>query len=676
MNWLTAIKWLSVVALLVFINFAAREGVLSRAQPLVVQLRVVGLQHIDESTVLGVVQTKVGQPFSMDLVAKDARRMLSLGLFSSLKPNIKQAADGITVEFIANENPVVREIRFDGNAIVGSSALLALLDTAIGSVLNTNTLRDDTQRINSYYNSLGYVGTPHVRDIAVLPDGTIEITVNESLLVRELRITGNTLLPTATLQRAMSLAPGVPYNEATLQQDLQSIIQRYRSAGYAAIVDGAPEDAQTGVVSIAICEVHVQAVEIKGNTKTKDYVIRRLLRVRPGDIVSDAAVQADYEALNNTQFFKAVRLSSKVVPDGCGAVVLVWNVDEKKNGHANAGLSSSGSGNAYGRGLSGNFDISESNIGGSGNGASFTLARSRNATQIDIGFTIPYVHRFTASSLAFSIFNDQAANVQYPLYKEVSNPALYSLAPTGATNDTTKYALEDAHQSGVTLSLAHPTADRTRLSYDLSAIDEGQTFSAVGIPQSALDTGLLRSQSTAYLRGVGLTLSRDDRNNMLAPRYGGTTRLTEITYSRVLGSMPGFTNVDLDATRFWPAGAQSTFALHFNAGVISNAGAVPFSSLFALSNQQLRAQKDTLYGDREILGQLELRTPLTRNGSTSIVLFADAGDVPYLTNRYWIRTDAGVGIRLRPSILPQAVRVDFATGSGTSRVTFGLGEAF
>jgi outer membrane protein assembly factor BamA len=471
--------------------------------------------------------------------------------------------------------------------------------------------------------------------------------------------------------------PGTEFSQTIFEDDLHKIIELYKSAGYSAVVDGAPDPSQQGVVNITICEVRVGAVEIIGNTKTKDYVIRRLLRVKPGDPVSDTGLQADYEALDNTQFFKSVSLSTKQMSGAqCGDVVLVWTVEEGKSGNVSAGVSYSGSGSTYGKGLTGNFGVSESNINGIGDGASFNLQRGSNGSQVNAGVSIPYVHRFKADSINLSIFNNQTSNLQYPLYKEGSGGRYGLTSTAGSATNSSIYALYDQHQAGVDLTLGHPTAAYTRLNYQFHAERQGQAFTAVGIAQQNLDVASLASNLAPNQRGVGLSLVRDNRDNRIDPRFGGTAQISEMTFTELIGSDAGYNNLDLDVTRFWHAGARSTLAVHFNGGYISNATFVPYASLFAISDQQLRGQKYTLYGNRELLGQVELRTPLTADRKFGLAFFADAGDVPYLSNAWRIKTDIGVGIRLRTPLLPQPIRLDFARGSQGSHISFGIGQTF
>ena len=91
----------------------------------------------------------------MKQVAADRTAILALGFFTDVKTDIRPTPGGVSLNYIVIENPVVSKITFDGNTHVSSDILTALMDTSTGSVLDTNTLRDDVAKINSYYDKLG-----------------------------------------------------------------------------------------------------------------------------------------------------------------------------------------------------------------------------------------------------------------------------------------------------------------------------------------------------------------------------------------------------------------------------------------------------------------------------------------------------------------------------------------
>jgi outer membrane protein assembly factor BamA len=154
---------------------------------------------------------------------------------------------------------------------------------------------------------------------------------------------------------------------------------------------------------------------------------------------------------------------------------------------------------------------------------------------------------------------------------------------------------------------------------------------------------------------------------------------------------------------------HSTFGFNFVWGFSSGGTSLPYNELFSLSDQQLRGTKFVYYGSRELLGQAELRLPVTSDHKLQVVLFTDTGSAPYIqaipgptpaptpvppsgphapvtlgpAQRFTYRqlpysflTDVGFGIRLTTPILPQQIRIDLATSQQGSHISFGFGQAF
>jgi outer membrane protein insertion porin family len=711
--------------------------------PIVTAVNIKGNTHIPTDKIGAVIKTRPGAPLDTKQIAADQNAILGLGYFSDVKTDLRAAPGGVAVTFIVIENPVVAKITFDGNTHVSSDILTALMDTSTGSVLDTNTLRDDVAKINSYYDKLGYTGTRHVKNIHIDPDGHLLIDVKEGVTVTKIAVTGNLVIRTPAILAVMKTKPGSTFSQQTFGDDLQAIQNLYKDLGFSAIVDGSVDPNSAGVVDVTVCESKVGAVEILGNSKTKDYVIRRLLLLKPGDLITDNRLRRDYEAINNTQFFKTVDLSIKPFGDKCGYVTLVWTVQEQRTGTASVGLSYGGGG-TYGQGLSGNIAYSESNVDGTGNGASISASRGQYTSNVNFGITVPYLRKFKATSLSVNIFNNVVSNQPYPVYKEAGNNPFYSLSPPGgvvttgpltatptpglttvcqssSTPCTSQFADFSSRQAGIAITTGHPVADYTRLYYGISATRLSQEFTAQGFPESLLDQTTLGvttpgagvtvggSQPAQALRSINASLVRDNRDDVQNPRYGGVTSIYDEAALPFLGSDFHYNKGIFQLTRFYPVRRHSTFGFNFVWGFSSGGTSLPYNELFSLSDQQLRGTKFVYYGSRELLGQAELRLPVTSDHKLQVVLFTDTGSAPYIqaipgptpaptpvppsgphapvglgpAQRFTYRqlpysflTDVGFGIRLTTPILPQQIRIDLATSQQGSHISFGFGQAF
>ncbi|MBD5657718.1 MAG: hypothetical protein IAI50_21460, partial [Candidatus Eremiobacteraeota bacterium] len=165
--------------------------------PTVVSVDVSGNAHVPTDRILAVVRTRAGQPFDERVVREDLQNIFDLGYFSDqVPPLIRQRPDGIAITYRVIENPVISRIVFTGNDHVPSDTLRALMDSAVGQVLNTNTFHQDVLKINSYYDKIGYSGQvpTHVAGLNISKDGVLSLQVREGLTVRKITCAGNPLL--------------------------------------------------------------------------------------------------------------------------------------------------------------------------------------------------------------------------------------------------------------------------------------------------------------------------------------------------------------------------------------------------------------------------------------------------------------------------------------------------
>jgi outer membrane protein assembly factor BamA len=729
-------------AILAFV--AAPQGLTAAPQPLITAINIRGNAHVPVDRIAVVIHSQPGTPLDVKQVAVDRTAILALGFFTDVKTDIRQTPGGVSLNYIVIENPVVSKITFVGNSHVTNDILSALMDTTVGAVLNTNTLRDDVTKINSYYDKLGYIGARHVTNIAIGADGGVRLDIQEGVTVAKVVVTGNSVIPAPAILNAMKTKPGTIFSQQVFNNDLEAVSKIYTDLGLNITFDSntGPDPNLPGQVDVALCEVRVGAVEIAGNSKTKDYVIRRLLRVRPGELITESRLKRDYELINSTQYFKSVDLSTKPFGDKCGYVTLVWTVVEQRTGTASVGVSYGGGGQ-YGQGLSGNLGYSEANINGTGNGAQVSLQRGLHVSDLSFSVNVPYVHRFKPDSVSFSIFNHVVSQQPYPVYKEpgnnpfftitqqagavISNPGVGSGSGGPCTANgspcSSQFALYSTRQAGISVGFGHPVADYTRVSFGASATRLSQEFAASGFPQQFLDLrGALVSPNqsqgiqggaarpgSSRLFSVNAGLIRDDRDDPLNPRFGGTRSFSTELSSKSFGSDYNYTKTDIDITRFFPVKHHSTLATHLNYGFSSGGSSLPYNNLFSLTDQQLRNTTFVFYGDRELLGQAELRIPVTQDRKFTVAFFADAGDVPYVTpvvgpspsptpippcgahcppgpplsaNIHYveapfaIKADFGFGIRVQTPIVPQPIRIDFAFGKGGHHVSFGLSQSF
>lgn len=423
---------LRVVLLIVALLLQLSPATLAADAPKVVSVSVTGNVHVPTDRILAVVRTKVGEPFDPKTVQQDLEDIFALGYFTDqVPPVIQQRPDGIAITFRVIENPVISKILFDGNAHVPADTLLALMDTSVGQVFNSNTFHEDVLKINSYYNKIGYGGqlATHVPDLSITPDGVLTLKIQEGLIVRNVIIVeppnADPVLPPTTIIPVLSVKPGQPYSEDLRDKDFTALKDLYEKfdlqiGDLEAGIDPSTVNLKTGTADVRynISVARVGAIEITGNTFTHDDVIRRQLRMHVGDIITQSALKRDYERLNNLGYFSKVDFSAKPGPDPKRPawITVNWNVKEQRTGTATIGAGYSGG--LTGTGLTGQLSYSQNNINGTGNGANITFQKGARFGQAQLSFSIPYFGNSEKSqkySFGGTFFLNSETNY-YPVY--------------------------------------------------------------------------------------------------------------------------------------------------------------------------------------------------------------------------------------------------------------------
>lgn len=678
-----------VVALLLLISLTMPPA-MSADAPKIVSVSVSGNAHVPTDQILAVVKAKVGDPFDPQIVQQDLQNIFALGYFADqVPPLIDQRPDGIAITYRVIENPVVTAIRFEGNAHVPSDTLLALMDTSVGGVFNTNTFHEDVLKINSYYDKIGYGGQlpTHVADINIDPkDGALTLKIQEGLTVRSIIITppplGDPVLPTKTILAAITLKPGQPYSDTARDKDVETLKALYEKddlqlGDFEGGIDPSTVDLKTLTADVryTISAARVGAIQITGNLKTHDDVIRRQLRTRPGDLVRPSSLRNDYNRLNNTGFFSKVDLIPKTGPDPKkpADITLDWSVTEQRTGVAELGGGYSGG--LTGQGLTAHVSYSENNINGTGNGASIRLEGGSRLLNLQLSGTIPYLGdspRAQKYSLGATIFATSQTNL-YPVYAvptavpnpngpaptptPANNPQLVSLVPLDPNNINQLGIVSNyfSRADGIAVTLGRRLSDVTKVSlgtniqqvsssvtlpsgyaFNLSQIPLGTNAStlpalsfssnvsgAIALGVTAPSIANTNSTRLYQLHSLVLSVGTDTRDDVFNPRRGTVASVADEFSGSYLGSDFSYTLGTLDLAKYYPVLHAATFAVHGQAGV--STGAIPTNRLFTFSDQQLRGYNTVYYGTDSRLVQAELRVPLTKDRKFNIATFFDDG---------------------------------------------------
>lgn len=562
--------------------------------------------------------------------------------------------------FECRQGPDVRvgEIVFEGNEAFSDDDLRDEMDTHEDTFwrsgrLRESDLREDRGRIEDFYGRRGY---PYARVQGIqremLPDGRhlrLTITVQEGRKYRfgSLSFSGNQHVPDSLLQRALKVETGDEFDSEKLQETMESIYQILQDRGYfyaQANPAVTPENDSTLALDFQIEEgerAHIRRVDITGNTRTHDNVIRRELKIYPGDLFTRTSLMRSIRNVYYLNYF------SNVIPDfemieGSSDIDLLVEVEEKTTGKAGIGAGYSGR-----EGLNGYLELGETNLFGRGQRVTINYTFSKSRHDIQLGYTEPWF-RDTPLSLGGELFHTTTDYDQYDRRRTGGAVSVGRPVPwVDYLSVSTRYMLEKVNVFNI-------TDDSTSFYYDLRDYDWPRWTSS-----------------------MRLTLMRDSRDRKIFPGEGSRNSISAEFAGGVLGGNIGYQKYLLDSGWYMPAFWRFFLTLRMRAGAITSlAGREPPAyELFELGGTGfygLRGYDDNSIGASSGFETVGGRTMLILSAEyrfrvidqLQLSLFADAGDAwnSWSDSEFWnLNRGAGVGVRVEVPMLG-VLGLDYAYG--------------
>lgn len=356
------------------------------AKPTVNELVIAGVTQLKPSRIRKQITTKQGDALNEAVLETDRQKVLeyytsrgysAVGVTYSVERD--ERAGTARVIFSVNEGgkTTIRRVRFEGNTVMSRSELSRVVKTKPRSILNffTKAGRLDNEQLDQDVLAIreAYQGKGHI-DVQVAPprieqvDGKVDIvfaiTEGPQYRVGEISFPSANVFTSDQLAAATKLRTGEIYSPAAVRADIKAIQDLYGTRGYVDFQAGATTTQATPqVISISYTieegvQSYVEHINISGNTRTKDKVIRREIAVAPGDVMNTVRVDASRARLQNLNYFSRVDLypQDTMVP---GRKDLNVVVEEKRTGSFNfgAGFSSIDSLLGFAEITQGNFDI-------------------------------------------------------------------------------------------------------------------------------------------------------------------------------------------------------------------------------------------------------------------------------------------------------------------------------
>ena len=405
-----------------------------------------GADDVSESDIAKKVSLTKGQILTPDDVNKVVKNIRLLyedegHLLAEIKPETvvgdTNKPNYVTLKFAISEGPSVTidQVHFTGNTAFAEGDLKGELDDTKEKTwwqfwshpkFERKKFEKDKQHLISFYRRNGYLDAEIVNDSTwYSPDKkkiSVLLNVHEGAQykIRSITWEGSSVYTSEVLTERLQFSPGMIYNEEKFEQNLRGnqdqtdVASLYLDNGYLKF-NLEPDVKRVGADSLDISihvyernQFHVGQVEIKGNRKTHDNVIRRELFTRPGDYFSRASIFRSLRQLSQLNYFNPEKLKpdTRIVDDE--TVDLIYEVEEKSSDNINASVGYSG---AFGvTGALGftinNFSLSEPFSGGAGQVLNFDWQFGEGARfrTFSLSFTEPWLYN-TPTTLGLSLFD-------------------------------------------------------------------------------------------------------------------------------------------------------------------------------------------------------------------------------------------------------------------------------
>lgn len=345
-----------------------------------------GASEIKESRIRKEITIKPNDALNEAQVAQDRQKILEyyankgfteVGVDASTQLDEKTGRARVTFTIDEGGKTSIRSVKFEGNEALKKGEISKVVKTKTKSLwnvfskagrLNNELLDEDVKSIRELYQSKGYVDaqalTPRVTRDGSKVDIVFPIVEGPLYHVGRVSITGANVFTGDELMKAAKLKSGEIYSPQAVRADVKTIQDMYGSRGYIDFQAGAntiPGPNHTVDIAFTLDEgaqSYVERINISGNTRTKDKVIRRELAIAPGDVYNTVRVDASKGRLNNLNYFSKVEAypSETLIPGRKDLNVLV---EEKRTGSFNFGAGFSSIENLLGFAeiTQGNFDL-------------------------------------------------------------------------------------------------------------------------------------------------------------------------------------------------------------------------------------------------------------------------------------------------------------------------------
>ncbi len=532
-------------------------------RPVIARVEFVGTKEFDKDALvksLKDVGIGEGQPFDRALADRAEqelkRQYLSRSLYGvEIVTNITPAErNRVNVTFTVTEGDVtkIKNIRITGNQAFSESTLLSQMDLTSGGWLTWYTKSDqyarsklnaDLETLKSYYLNRGYLEFKvESTQVSISPDKqdiSIAISVNEGpkYTVTGVRLEGDYLGKDDAFRSLVTIKPGDSYRADDVAATIKAFTDRFAQFGYAfAKVDLRPEISRDKgqVVAVLVAQpqrrVYVRRINVAGNSRTRDEVIRREFRQFESAWYDGQKIKLSRDRVDRLGYFKQVNVETNEVPGTQDLVDLTVSVEEKPTGNLMVGA-----GFSTAEKLTLTASIKQENVFGTGNYLGLEVNTSKYNRTLVVSTVDPY-------------FTDDGVSRSYDLFYRTSRP----LSTQGGDYEIVT--------PGGAVRFGVPFTEFDTVFFGLGA-EQTAIKGNVGLPVSyKVHRELFGERSLSIPLTVGW--ARDARDSVIAPTQG---RYQRVNLEWGVAGDTRYLRSDYQFQQFYPL--NNRFTLGFNTEV-------------------------------------------------------------------------------------------------------------
>jgi outer membrane protein insertion porin family len=668
-------------------------------RPTISSLTFVGNKEFDTDTVkkalkeVGIVEGRIFDRSALERAEQELKRQyITRGKYAARVETTvtPQERNRVAVNFtiVEGDTANIARINIVGNKTYSEKVLRSEIALSTPNWLSWYTkddqyskqkLQADLETLRSFYQNRGYLEfTIESTQVAISPDKdevylTINVSEGAQYTVGAVQIAGELVVAEPELRRLLDVKPGDVFSRSRMQSSVKNMSERLGIDGYAfANVNAVPElDRVKNSVAFTFYvdagrRVYVRRINISGNPKTRDEVIRREFRQLEGAWYDGTRIERSKVRVRRLGYFEegSVNVESPPVPGTTDQVDLEMTVGEKNTGNLLAGVGYSSS-----EGLVFNASVSQQNIFGSGNALALSVNTSSINRTISLTYTEPY---WTVDGITRT----------FELYNKNIDPTGLSVA---------QYA---SSTLGGAVGFGVPVSEIDTINYGFRVEHTSLTLYDNSPPvyyQFVQDFGYV---TNSYILSAGW--SRDTRNDILYPSFG-RLQSALIEVGMPFGDL-AYYKLQYINQSFWPVYGDFVLMLRADLGYGDGISDKPFpffKAFYAGGAGSVRGYEtgslgprdiygNTLGGKRKIIGNAELFYPILKGErSVRISGFFDAGQIyvnGFQPNFENFRYSAGLGLAWNSPIGPlkfsYAFPIDSIPQDKIQKFQFQVGTVF